>query len=206
MKAKMYRGAFAAFVFCAALVVAGAFAGREAQAQGQRVDSRLVARAQQYTGDRFNFETQTPRGARVIAVSRPNAATLNAIDKGLAELFAVARRRGYNAATEHADYTIFIARPDRTRDSSGAYSPDIAIGAAQYAGSVYDQGGYVFAAGLVLSTQACSFVIAEHEGNWQRIADVARYEGEHIVLYHNDRRLYSRTADHSRGGGHPILQ
>jgi len=206
MRIKRYRGAFAAFVFCTVLVAAGIFAGQDAEAQGQRVDSRLVARAQQYTGDRFNFETQTPRGARVISVSRPNAATLNAIDRGLAELFAVARRRGYDAATEHTDYTIFIARPDRTRDSSGAYSPDIAIGAAQYAGSVYDQGGYVFAAGLVLSTQACAFVIAEHESNWQRVADVTRYEGEHIVLYHNDRRLYSRTADHSRGGGHPILQ
>ena len=33
-----------------------------------------------------------------------------------------------------------------------------------------------------------------------------RFEGEHIVLYQNDRRRYQETADHSRGGGHPILQ
>jgi hypothetical protein len=39
----------------------------------------------------------------------------------------------------------------------------------------------------------------------QRITDVVRYEGEHIVLYHNDRRKYRQTADHSKGGGHPIL-
>ena len=42
--------------------------------------------------------------------------------------------------------------------------------------------------------------------DWPRISNVVRYEGEHIVLYHKDRRLYSRTADHSRGGSHPILQ
>jgi hypothetical protein len=33
-----------------------------------------------------------------------------------------------------------------------------------------------------------------------------RYEGEHLVLYHNDRRRYQRTFDHSKGGSHPILQ
>jgi hypothetical protein len=51
-----------------------------------------------------------------------------------------------------------------------------------------------------------SFVIAEHTRNFERISNVVRYEGEHLVLYHNDRRRYSETADHSRGGGHPILQ
>ena len=205
MKIRRHGAAFAAFVFCAALVAQGLLGG-EASAQRRGGDGGLLARAQSYTGDRFRFETLTPRGARVVSVNRPNAATMNAIDRGLAELFAVARRRNYRAALNHSEYTIFIALPDRTRDGSGRYSPDIALGAAQYAGSVYDQGGYVFAAGLVLSTQGRAFVIAEHERDWQRIADVARYEGEHIVLYHNDRRLYSQTADHSRGGGHPILQ
>jgi hypothetical protein len=205
LKTRRHRAALIALAFCVALAGAGAL-GEGAAAQRRRGDSGLLARAQSYTGDRFNFETTTPRGARVVAVSRPNAQTLSAIDRGLAELFAAARRRGYRERLSHPDYTIFIARPDRTKDSAGAYSPDIALGAAQYAGSVYDQGGYVFAAGLVLSTQGCAFVIAEHERNWQRVADVARYEGEHIVLYHNDRRLYSQTADHSQGGGHPIFQ
>ena len=101
---------------------------------------------------------------------------------------------------------MFIGRADRTRDSSGQYSPDIAVGAGQYRGSVYDQGGYVFAAGMVLAYSPLAFVIAEHERDWQRISNVVRYEGEHLILYHNDRRLYAQTADHSRGGGHPILQ
>ena len=51
-----------------------------------------------------------------------------------------------------------------------------------------------------------AFVIAEHDRDFQRIANVVRYEGEHLVLYHNDRRRYAQTVDHSGGGGHPILQ
>jgi hypothetical protein len=179
---------------------------QQQSAQPARVDSRLVAVAERYSGDRFQFEAQTPRGVRVYSVSRPNPSTMRAIDGGLTELFAIARRRGYRQRLNYSDYTVFIGRADRQRDSAGAYSPDIAIGAAQYAGSVYDKGGYVFAAGMVLSMEPGAFLIAEHERDFQRISNVARYEGEHIVLYHNDRRLYQQTYDHSRGGSHPILQ
>lgn len=217
----MLRRTLLGFVSCCALLSLAGDAGAQwrrgrVQPTGRRVavapqrapsvDPRLLAAAQRYSGDNFTVETTTPRGARVVAVNRPNAQTLNAIDAGLAELFAVARRHGYSARTNFTDYTIFIGRADRTRDSAGAYSPDVAIGAAQYAGSVYDKGGYVYAAGMVLSMEPGAFLIAEHDRDFQRISNVARYEGEHIILYHNDRRLYARTADHSRGGSHPILQ
>ena len=175
-------------------------------AQTRRADPRLVAQAERYSGDRFQFESLTPRGVRVYSVNRPNPSALNAIDGGLADLFAIARRHGYRQRLDYSDYTVFIGRADRRRDSAGAYSPDIAVGAAQYAGSVYDKGGYVYAAGMVLSMEPGAFLIAEHERDFQRISNVARYEGEHIVLYHNDRQLYQRTYDHSRGGSHPILQ
>ncbi|HWW75231.1 MAG TPA: hypothetical protein VNZ44_07545 [Pyrinomonadaceae bacterium] len=180
--------------------------GGASRSSSRGVDSRLLAAAERYSGDRFQFETQTPRGVRVYAVNRPRAEALNAIDAGLAELFDVARRHGYSRMLDYSNYTVFIGRADRDRDSAGAYSPDIAVGAAQYAGSVYDKGGYVFAAGMVLSMEPGAFLIAEHERDFGRISNVARYEGEHIVLYHNDRRLYAQTADHSRGGGHPILK
>jgi hypothetical protein len=166
----------------------------------------LVARAQQVTGDRFTSATTTPRGVTVVARVTPRPEVLRAIDNGFADLFAAAARRGYRSRLNFRDYTVFIGRADRTRDSSGQYSPDIAVNAGQYVGSVYDQGGYVFAAGMVLAFSPLAFVIAEHERDWQRISNVVRYEGEHLILYHNDRRLYSQTADHSRGGGHPILQ
>ena len=168
--------------------------------------SSVVAKAQRITGDRFKVSMTTPRGARVVAVRRPSAAMLNAIDAGLAELFAAARRNGYRRLTSYGDYTIFVAKADRQRDSGGSYSPDIAVGAAQYAGSDYDQGGYIYAAGMVISNSPASFVIAEHTRDLGRVSNVVRYEGEHLVLYHNDRRKYMQTRDHSGGGAHPILQ
>ena len=131
---------------------------------------------------------------------------LSAIDRGLGDLFAVARKNGYGRRLNYSDYTIYIANADRNRDSSGRYSPDIAVGAAQYAGTDYDQGGFVYAAGMVIGYNPMSFVIAEHTQDLNRVSEVVRYEGEHLVLYHNDRRRYSQTADHSQGGGHPILR
>ena len=191
-------------VTACALLAAGSVPA--AAQRGVGVDRRAVAQAERYTGDRFRHVARTPRGATIVSVSPPRAEMLQAIDNGLTGLFAVARRHGYRAGLNYAQYTVFIARADRQRDSSGAYSPDVAIGAAQYAGSVYDRGGYVYAAGIVSSFNPMSFIVAEHERDWNRVADVVRYEGEHLILYHNDQRLYRQTYDHSRGGSHPILQ
>lgn len=174
-------------------------------AQGS-VRQRLVARARQITGDDFPAYARTQRGAHVFARTQPRSDVLSAIDNGLTELFSSARRHGYVSRLDHSDYVIFIARADRTKDSRGVYSPDIAIPAGQYAGSVYDQDGYVYAAGMVMAYNPCAFIIAEHERDLPRISNVVRYEGEHLILYHNDRALYERTADHSKGGGHPIFQ
>ncbi len=166
----------------------------------------VMNEAEKFTNDRFPVSLTTPKGARIYAVNRPSAKMLNAIDDGLEELFAVAEKNNYRRKTNFSDYSIYIARADRTQNSQREYSPDIAIGASQYAGTVYDQGGYIYAAGLVVALNPCAFVIAEHTKNFERVSNVVRYEGEHLVLYHNNRRLYNQTADHSQGGGHPILQ
>lgn len=190
------------FILIATLLTVVGFSGSsEIRAQGGP-----LAKAQRITGDRFTIAGRTPMGATVYGVRQPSPSMLSAIDRGLTDLFAVARKNGYRRGLSYAAYTVFIAKADRDRDSSGAYSPDIAVGAAQYAGSDYDQGGYVYAAGMVISNNPMAFVIAEHTRNLQRVSDIVRFEGEHLVLYHNDRRRYSETADHSRGGGHPILQ
>lgn len=171
-----------------------------------RAERQVTARAEQITGDRFPVSTATPRGVRVFARVEPRADVLRAIDDGLTELFSVARRHGYRSRLNYTDYTVYIARADRTKDAAGKYSPDIAVRAGQYAGSVYDQGGFVYAAGMVLAYNPCAFIIAEHENDLQRVSNVVRFEGEHLILYYNDHPLYEKTADHSRGGGHPILQ
>ncbi|MBA2339854.1 MAG: hypothetical protein H0V88_05635 [Pyrinomonadaceae bacterium] len=180
------------------------FAQRRRSAGGGGSAQRV---AENVTGDTFEYSAETPRGAHIRSVSRPRAEALRAIDDGLARLFAIARKNNYRARTNYFDYTIFIARPDRTQNGQGGYSPDIAVGAGQYGGSRYDQGGYVYAAGMVISLEPCAFVIAEHNRNWNRVSDAVRFEGEHLVLYHNDRARFQATLDHSRGGGgHPILK
>lgn len=194
----MKRKTFLA-VFFGVLIIVSNFAETPAQ------DRRVLAEAQRVTGDRFTYAVKTPKGANVYAVTDPSKAALSAIDSGLTELFAVARKARYSKRLNYSDYSVFIAKADRTKDSQGQYSPDIAVGAAQYAGSVFDQGGYIYAAGMVISNEPCAFVIAEHTKELSRISNVVRYEGEHLVLYHNDRRRYNATADHSRGGAHPIL-
>lgn len=167
--------------------------------------SSAVSKAQRITGDRFTVRMRTPGGANVYAVKQPSADMLEAIDDGLRDLIAVARKNGYRKKLSPRDYTIFIGKADREKTASGVYSPDIAVGAAQYAGTEYDQGGYIYAAGMVVSNSPLAFVIAEHTKDFNRVRDVVRYEGEHLVLYHNDRQRYMQTRDHSQGGGHPIL-
>jgi hypothetical protein len=169
-------------------------------------NTQLFAEAERVTGDQFGFGERTPRGAYVYGVKEPSAAMMNAIDKGLSDLFSVARKNGYRRGLNYSSYTIFIANPDRLKSADGQYSPDIAVGAAQYAGTEYDKGGYIYAGGMVIARSPMAFVIAEHTTNFARVSEMVRYEGEHLVLYQNDRRRYEETKDHSRGGGHPILR
>jgi hypothetical protein len=166
----------------------------------------LIARAEQVTGDSFPVVTTTPQGVTVFARTMPRTDFLNAIDRGFADLFAVAERHGYRNRMRFDEYTVFIGRADRVKNNQGQYSPDIAVPARQYAATDYDQGGFIYAAGMVLAFNPCAFVIAEHDRELERVSNVVRFEGEHLILYYNDRALYERTADHSRGGGHPILQ
>lgn len=160
----------------------------------------VIGKAERISGDQFSYSAKTPRGARVYSVSRPSAGELSAIDRGLTDLFAVARRNGYRRHLNYSDYAIYIARAD-----VGGDTPGIAVGAAQYRGSVYDQGGYIYAAGMVIDYPSSSFLVAENTRNPGSISNIVRYEGEHIVLFYNDRQRYEATRDHSRGGSHPIL-
>jgi len=185
-----------AFIFSANLFV---------RAQN-RADQLIMSEAEKYSRDKFNYVVNSPKGARVYGVNKPSSQMLAAIDKGLTDLFAVARKNNYRKKLNYSDYVIFVASPDRLKNYDGNYSPDIAIGAAQYAGSVFDKGGYIYVAGMVIGYNPCAFLIGEHTKDFNRASDVVRYEGEHIVLFHNDRKRYNETADHSKGGSHPILQ
>lgn len=176
-----------------------------AQAQ-KKVPQVVLKEAERITKDNFKFIVETPKGATVYGVKNPSSKMLAAIDKGLSDLFAVAKKNRYYKRLNYSDYTIFIAKPDRLKNYDGDYSPDFAVPANQYSGTIYDKGGYIYAAGMVLAYNPCAFIIGEHTKDFNRVSDVVRYEGEHIVLFHNDRKRYNATADHSQGGSHPILQ
>ena len=143
---------------------------------GVSAQTRAMAEAQRITGDRFPFAGRTPNGANIYAVRKPSAAMLGAIDKGLTDLFAVSRKNGYTRNLSYGAYTVFIGNADRDRNAAGQFSPDIAVGAAQYAGTDYDQGGFIYAAGMVVSFSPMTFVIAEHTKDFNRVSDVVRYE------------------------------
>ncbi|MEP6903703.1 MAG: hypothetical protein ABJA66_18415 [Actinomycetota bacterium] len=169
-------------------------------------EQTALAEAERVSQDKFNFVVKTPKGAKVYGVKNPSSPMIDAIDKGLTDLFAVAKKHQYNKRLRYSDYVVFIANPDRQKNYDGNYSPDIAVAAKQYTGTIYDKGGYIYAAGMVIAYNPCAFLIGEHTKDFNRVSDVVRFEGEHIVLYHNDRKLYNETADHSKGGSHPILQ
>ncbi|MEZ5344535.1 MAG: hypothetical protein R2681_03170 [Pyrinomonadaceae bacterium] len=175
--------------------------------QSARQDKALTREAERITGDEFEYSTKTPKGTRVVSVREASPEMIAAIDKGLDDLFAIAKSGKYKFSNRltHSSYTIFISNADRQKNADGNYSPDIAVDANQYAGTVYDKGGYIYAAGMIVALNPCAFVIAEHTKDFNRVSEVVRYETEHLVLYHNDRKAFRETMDHSKGGGHPIL-
>ena len=157
--------------------------GASAAAQVGGINRRVVAQAENYTGDRFSYTTDTPHGAHVITRVRPRPEWLRAVDDGLTDLFAVARKHGYRSHLNYSDYVIFIAKPDRTRDSTGAYSPDVAYVAPSYAGSIYDQGGYIYAAGATTVQLGAFNFLLEGNGVHSSVrSDVGVREGEKVVV------------------------
>jgi len=167
----------------------------------------LTDAAEKISGDKFKVSAKTPKGASVYAVKSPTSSVLRAIDKGLTDLFAIARKHEYRTRLNYSDYSVYIARSDLRENRKGNYTPAFAINQiGTYAGSVYDQGGFIYVAGMVISFKPSAFLIVENNKNLNFTSDIVRYEGEHIVLYHNDRKLFDQTQDHSKGGAHPILQ
>ena len=188
----------ATVIFCLSATYQNAFAQNYS-------DQNILIQAEQISGDKFIVVTRTIAGSIIYSTKQPSKDFLQAIDKGLTDLFAVARKNGYKTKLNYSDYTIFIAQPDRQTDADGNYSPGFAIPVKQYAGSIYDKGGFMYVAGMVINNNPCAFLITDYTKELNRVSDVVRYEGEHLILFHNDRKRYNETADHSKGGGHPIL-
>ena len=88
-----------------------AFSDQAAAGSYRSTNPALVSRAEQVTGDRFPVVMTTPLGVTVFARTTPRADLLKAIDRGFAELFAVAQRHGYRNRLRFDDYTVFVGAP-----------------------------------------------------------------------------------------------
>jgi len=151
----------------------------------------------------------TPLGVKVN--SERGFALLEAIDDEFRAVQALIAPRGWSI--NPSEYTVHVFPSARDYDANNVYSPcfKLHIGAGSwYDESDYDQekgkaGGWIYAAEWVVDLQAKRFVITQNHSEEYTRACI--HNGlDHIILFHNDIDWYGRTADHSNGGGHPILQ
>lgn len=135
-----------------------------------------------------------------------------AIDDGLTALFERARchiseydGKPVSRAMKHAEYIVAILK-STDLDSNG--DPAIRIPAAQYAGTIYDKGGYVLIAGQMLAQgepYGNVMAIPDHQTNFERMRDVVGFEAEHIVAALNLPTLYWANETHTQSSGHPFI-
>lgn len=150
----------------------------------------------------------TPLGVKVN--SEKGFPLLNAIDDEFRAVQAIVAARGW--VINPAEYTVHIFASARDYNADNVYSPCFKLyisAGSWYDESDYDQekgkaGGWIYAAEWVVDLQAKRFVITQN--NSATYTRECIHNGlDHIVLFHNDIDWYGRTADHSSGGGHPIL-
>lgn len=148
---------------------------------------------------------QTPRGATVYSYENVTPSNLDNIDAGLARLFDIAARvYGYRNGLNFSDYRIILFK--RSALCTGT-AIGFAVRADVYDGSEYDKDprpgvGVVCAAGLSAEFESPLAVVVQDDSI---IKDATLFEGEHLILYKNDRLKWQETLFHQNGAGHPIL-
>jgi len=140
------------------------------------------------------------------------AAESDAIDNGLREVFSRALARGYDRPLNLTDYTVAILADSQRAPQSGVWSYKLPAGV--YAGTEWDLGGYILAAGETVfysnDPEGNLIALPYHHGtnmidDLANLSRVAAYEGEHIILFHCDYTLWQSTAVHGVGQGHPLF-
>jgi len=136
-----------------------------------------------------------------------NAQEIAAIEAGLTECFARARTHNYDRPLNLSDYKVAIIGDCERSPEAGIWS--FRVDAGPYAGTEWDMGGYVLAAGQVLTIgtpHGNIIAIPEHQGtDLEELAQVAGYEAEHIILAHCDWPKFEATQVHGAGTGHPLF-
>lgn len=136
----------------------------------------------------------------------------NAIVDEFASCVEIAIRLGYTTKLHPSNYTIYELPSERDYNADGVYCPSFKVPiepGSSYDESQYDQvpgspGGWIYAAEKVLDLTKCEYAIAD-SNNYAYIRESVHNGWDHIILFHNDIDRYGQTADHSQGGGHPIV-
>lgn len=136
-----------------------------------------------------------------------NDAEIAAIENGLERCFEKARRAGYDRPLRLSDYIVAIVGDAVRSPESQIWSYKLPAG--DYAGSEWDLGGYILAAGQMIAVgEPYGNIIAvpEHKGtDLEQLAEVVMYEAEHIILAYCDGEKFEATKIHGSGQGHPLF-
>lgn len=139
-------------------------------------------------------------------VNQPTQAEILAIERGMMECFSRAHAVGYDRPLDLGAYIVAIVESIRAPES-GIWSYKVPAGA--YAATEWDLGGYILAAGQVISIgepHGNIIVLPDHHGtDLDELARVAGYEIEHIVLAYCDADKFEATKIHGQGQGHPLF-
>lgn len=134
-------------------------------------------------------------------------AEIEAIERGLLRCFEKARVRGYDRPLHLDEYIVAIIADSERSPEAQIWSYKLPAG--PYAGTEWDLGGYILAAGqMIAGGEPYGNIIAipDHHGtDLDQLAEIAMYEAEHLIALHCDAELYEATKVHGQGQGHPIF-
>lgn len=130
-----------------------------------------------------------------------------AIEAGLEQCFAKARRVGYDRPLNLSDYKVAIIADSIRSPEAQIWSYKLPAG--PYTGTEWDLGGYILAAGQMLAAgEPFGNIIAipDHHGtDLEQLEQIVMYECEHIILAHCDGDKFEATKIHGQGQGHPLF-
>lgn len=139
-----------------------------------------------------------------------------AIQDGIREVLSrpVIAERGYTKCLRVSDYIVVVLAHSVRAPESQVWSQKIPV--AQYGGGIFDSGGFVYAAEIVVGS-ALNNVIGVPDQMGENITlpngqtdreEMAAAVGagvEHCVLAHNDPVEFARTLTHTATSGHPLF-
>lgn len=150
---------------------------------------------------------KTPKGIPVHSGDAISQDVLPRIDAGIDKLFRIAAAppNSYDVSDmTHSYFNVWLYR--RAPSCTDAAFLVEATG-SPYADTIWDKDprpghAMVCAAGMNVNEEGGGMVLVN---DVDMLETVARYEGEHLLLYRKDRKRWTDTMYHADGTGHPLL-